>query len=622
MMRRGGHVAPHSSEGARPGKFPAAPVEGGGGISASWGADGLEIRNTRPHPFWAKITGRASGTSRYSWVEVDEGDVDTFDATLSEDFAATGTSAEDGGPAYEINSATDVPTGTRVKMWPAGDGSYHLFTKPGSGLAGYEDPIDGSPLFAPSSSGISGWDEDTCLLLSVIHVSGRCAGIDQTQKHLLESDDGTTWTSETQFAHTGTAMSGDIVFLRSAPTPQLSIGDMPAFSLGPFAGGWLFELDGPELCGGTPSACGGYFTVSVQCVPCPVPSGTYSPPGSGALPLAIPSGSTRSTTIILPPQSGSPSGIHLCLSVPCVGGIRNLTVTLTAPDGTVYTLLANPGGVLAQEADFVLSPANGMSPIQSAVEYPPDALIGVYEPVDDFSAYTGTAVGVWLVSVTNSGPCAAELTCATLCYGAVATGLTLSSVASPDTGAAPLPVTIVNTITGSPLYTSIDYGDGSPLEWILGAGNGAHIYTGTDAFIAVVRVWSACGGFEEDTVTIRTNVVLTACCGYVEAELEVHTLGNGDFTGFDETATLTYDPMNDEWTGTVTDGVVTMPLVLTCTGSDPEDWELDVGGCVNQIVSPPSPFDCDPFGLTFAHSAAFCPGFVTTGGFTHEITAP
>lgn len=86
-----------------------------------------------PSPFWAKITGNAAGTNLYSWEQVDEGDVPTFDALLADEFTGTGDSTSAGAPAYEVNGRTDVPTGTRVRLWPAGDLSYWLFAAPDVG---------------------------------------------------------------------------------------------------------------------------------------------------------------------------------------------------------------------------------------------------------------------------------------------------------------------------------------------------------------------------------------------------------------------------------------------------------------------------------------------------------
>lgn len=106
---------------------------------------------------WALITGQATGTNRYAWAQVNDGDtpglgeggVTFFRANLADDFAATGGSGESEMPAYEINGRTDVPTdGTvRVRLWPAGDGTYYVFryvpvtpfVRPAVGIGGGTD---------------------------------------------------------------------------------------------------------------------------------------------------------------------------------------------------------------------------------------------------------------------------------------------------------------------------------------------------------------------------------------------------------------------------------------------------------------------------------------------------
>lgn len=92
-----------------------------------------QLAVTEPGPFWAVITGRAAGTTRYSWVEIDEGDYPTFGPELAASFGAVGTTDEFGGPAYEISQRIDVPTGAKVKLWPAGDRTYYLFSYTGAG---------------------------------------------------------------------------------------------------------------------------------------------------------------------------------------------------------------------------------------------------------------------------------------------------------------------------------------------------------------------------------------------------------------------------------------------------------------------------------------------------------
>lgn len=80
-----------------------------------------------PGALWAKITGQAAATNRYAWTEIDESDTAAFDTGLSSGFAQTGASTVGDLPAYEINGLTTVPTGTRVRLYPAGDLRYYVF---------------------------------------------------------------------------------------------------------------------------------------------------------------------------------------------------------------------------------------------------------------------------------------------------------------------------------------------------------------------------------------------------------------------------------------------------------------------------------------------------------------
>lgn len=158
ISRAGNPVAPASSEAARV-SSDLMPAEGAGGLSASTTSGGLEITDKRIIPFWAIITGRESGTNQYSFTQVDDGDPDnSFGATLSADFAASGGTTPVNGCAYEINGRTDVPAAstTRVRVYPAGDLSFYVFN--------YGPAFTGSGIFGQDFStpgGIMVWADDT-----------------------------------------------------------------------------------------------------------------------------------------------------------------------------------------------------------------------------------------------------------------------------------------------------------------------------------------------------------------------------------------------------------------------------------------------------------------------------
>lgn len=99
-------------------------------------------------PFWAKITGQAASTNRYAFEAIDESDTTAFNVGLSAGFAQTGTSAVGGSPAYEVNGVTNVPNGTRVKLWPAGDLTYYTFE--------YAPASSSSVAAAAQSTGVTG----------------------------------------------------------------------------------------------------------------------------------------------------------------------------------------------------------------------------------------------------------------------------------------------------------------------------------------------------------------------------------------------------------------------------------------------------------------------------------
>jgi hypothetical protein len=109
----------------------------------------------QPSWFWAKITGSAAATNRYSWEQVNEGDTATFDSTgMSDAFVGSGGTAAEAGCAYEINGRQDVPTGTRVKLSPAGDLTYYTFDwHPNGDVVGPTGATDGSDALFDGATG-------------------------------------------------------------------------------------------------------------------------------------------------------------------------------------------------------------------------------------------------------------------------------------------------------------------------------------------------------------------------------------------------------------------------------------------------------------------------------------
>lgn len=220
-----------------------------------------------PGAFWAKITGRASGTSRYAWTQVDEGDTAAFDAGLADGFAATGTSAAEGAPAYEINGVTGVPTGSRVLLYPAGDLTYYVFAYGGSSRGAA----------TPSGADLSGWaaglTTTDCVRMTVVRASGACSGVSTTQDINLTWDatDGRWESTSTAFTGTGSGGTGQVTFDNTTPTPTSTIDGEGGVYLGADgAGGLLFAFGGPVLCGGTAALCQNFFVVRFTCDCCPI----------------------------------------------------------------------------------------------------------------------------------------------------------------------------------------------------------------------------------------------------------------------------------------------------------------------------------------------------------------
>lgn len=143
----------------------------------------------QPGPLWVKITGQAAGTNRYAWEQIDEGDTAAFDVGLAGEFAATGTSAADGAPTYEINGNTAVPVGRRVRIWPAGDQTYYVFE--------YTAGAGSGPSTGPAAVGC-GWAaalrQPDCLEVTVLSAGGACDCPDPPACGVCPDGSPDTWT--------------------------------------------------------------------------------------------------------------------------------------------------------------------------------------------------------------------------------------------------------------------------------------------------------------------------------------------------------------------------------------------------------------------------------------------
>jgi hypothetical protein len=103
-----------------------------GDLEVSAGDLGTTVSDPRPRPLWAQIDG---GTNPYAWTEADENQPPTFPELNAPGWVAlSGTTDQDasgnyvGLPAYEVNGRSDVPPGTKVKIWLAPSQTYYLFS--------------------------------------------------------------------------------------------------------------------------------------------------------------------------------------------------------------------------------------------------------------------------------------------------------------------------------------------------------------------------------------------------------------------------------------------------------------------------------------------------------------
>lgn len=126
-------------------------VSGSGDLTADWGPQGLQITDARPRPVWARITGVAGGTNRYSWAQVNESDTTLPD--LGSGFGMSGTTTAGQWPAYEVTGNGSVATGTKVQIWPSPAGQFWLFFHPTGVTAGITaEEQDGSPSYTSTTT--------------------------------------------------------------------------------------------------------------------------------------------------------------------------------------------------------------------------------------------------------------------------------------------------------------------------------------------------------------------------------------------------------------------------------------------------------------------------------------
>ena len=363
---------------------------------------------TQPGSFWAKITGRAAGTNRYAWEQIDDGDTAAFNTGLAVETAARGTSDEDGGCAYEVNSRTDVPIGKRVRLWPAGDLTYYTFAYEGEGA-----PCVGC-----------GWVDaltaDDCLLVSVESAGGRCAcAIASVFK--IESADGEEWTNGTHLL-TICDVTYQVTFSREGcDGPCLTLVEVPAGSgSGPLAtfaakrgccgkNYATFAFGDTALCteadaDGGPSenlllikvewsTCGGGDSAAAVVEADP-----------GDLPVAISDLAVAQLAIDVAdvPSASSLRQLVLAIDHPAVG---QLVVLLEDPDGNVIQLvnaLPTETGTSTSTGLYLAVVDNAELAVQNQGTTPGQAVTGVFYPLQPLTNLAGAPNGVWTIYVQDT----------------------------------------------------------------------------------------------------------------------------------------------------------------------------------------------------------------------------
>lgn len=196
----------------------------GGDLEASNGLFGIEVESHTRRRAWIRITGRAAGTNRYSWEEVDVGGAPNFDGTLAEGFGGSGGPGEADFPAYEVNGNEDVPVGEVVEADVLE--TYLVFTSAERAPAPSSSETPAEPT---GSAWVAALRQGHCLRVSVVSQGGACAcpepsstssatpSTDNGDPVYLASCDGAVWdVSPGECDQVGVGCDPDQVFVGNA----------------------------------------------------------------------------------------------------------------------------------------------------------------------------------------------------------------------------------------------------------------------------------------------------------------------------------------------------------------------------------------------------------------------
>ena len=232
----------------------------------------------RERPYWVEITGRAAGTNRYSWEQLD--DTDTTIPPVPGAFAMSGTSDAAGWPAYEVEGRADVPAGAKVLAHVSASGKFWWFRYGGDPAAGCD---------ADACDDLVGLKETDCVKLSLLCHEGEFSGMGEEQFAAVFGwyeeysaglfgwvfyvwDSGTSAWVEFDMDWIG-GSGGVVLTFATDGTPQLTVDGTLEMFFKPCVGGAKFV--GGQRNGFTgdtpPEGCEpNVFVLKVECSCCPI----------------------------------------------------------------------------------------------------------------------------------------------------------------------------------------------------------------------------------------------------------------------------------------------------------------------------------------------------------------
>lgn len=200
-------------------------------------------------------------------------------------------------------------------------------------------------------------------------------------------------------------------------------------------------------------------------------------------------------------------------------GVAQLQVDLIDPDQTQYQIIDQPANSSPQ-AQLMIDPVGG-----SAIPNVSVPLLGQYQSVEDFSLFSGNPNGIWKVVITNHGLLPIVVRQMQLTFGAPAVQAQFVIV-NEEVNDLQFQV---NPETVEPAYQySVDWGDGSPVEWLqyqVGLEI-THNYAIAGTYDVILRSYDRSGQFDEYTTMATVGATGTSCATALDAVLGPVYSGN------------------------------------------------------------------------------------------------